>query len=266
MCSSAAAVAAAAIGAGPLADFAHAQKPAPRSRKRRLSPKKGIGHGVGNAHDWDDLKELRVSWLYNWTPDVFEGRPADIEFVPMIWKADGDHTRDAIGGLKGKGYKNLLGFNEPDGRDQANMTVEKAIEAWPMLMDAGLRLGSPGAVHPDNDWMKKFMQQAADHRYRIDFVAVHWYGDPNPQQLIKVLDDAYRLYRRPLWITEFAVADWQNGAGKPPRFTADQVVQFMQAVLPLLERSKVVERYAWFPAGVDDQHLGMSALREGRCA
>ena len=113
------------------------------------------------------------------------------------------------------------------------MTVEKAIEAWPMLMDAGLCLGSP-VVHPDNDWMKKFMQQAADHRYRIDFVAVHWYGDPNPQQLIKVLDDAYRLYRLPLWITEFAVADWQNGAGKPPRFTTDQVVQFMQAVLLLL--------------------------------
>ena len=27
---------------------------------------------------------------------MFEGRTADIEFVPMIWKANADHTRDAV--------------------------------------------------------------------------------------------------------------------------------------------------------------------------
>ena len=40
----------------------------------------------------------------------------------------------------------LLGFNEPDLAEQANMTVEKALELWPRLEATGMRLGSPAVA------------------------------------------------------------------------------------------------------------------------
>ena len=40
----------------------------------------------------------------------------------------------------------LLGFNEPDQPDQANMTVQQALDLWPHLMATGMRLGSPSTA------------------------------------------------------------------------------------------------------------------------
>lgn len=154
----------------------------------------------------------------------------------------------------------LLGFNEPDGKKQENLPVDKALSAWPDLMKTGLRLGSPAAVHADGEWMLEFMQKADDTGMRVDFVCVHWYGGANVQALVKRLKKIHALYQRPIWITEFAVADWKTKSREGNRYTPEQVQQFMKELLPALDKLEFVERYAWFSAAVSDRALGPSAL------
>ena len=53
----------------------------------------------------------------------------------------------------------LLGFNEPDQADQANMSVEEAIRQWPEMMKSGLRIGSPLPANPSNNWITNFLSK-----------------------------------------------------------------------------------------------------------
>jgi len=68
-----------------------------------------------------------------------------------------------------------LGFNEPDHPDQANMTVQQALDLWPHLTATGMRVGSPAtAADPSSSgsWLEQFMDGAKARGYRVDFVCV----------------------------------------------------------------------------------------------
>ncbi len=210
------------------------------------SRKKGFGIGVTKNADWSNrLQALDVKWFYTWGSDMAEHIPAGIEFVPMVWDRK-KCTDEVIKRLVGEGHDTLLGFNEPDHGRQANLSVEEALKLWPRLMDSGMRLGSPGAVHPSGEWMTAFMEQATHRGYRVDFICVHSYMGDNPKHFLKWLEKIHKLYKRPLWITEFAVADWKAKGDKPNRYSPEDVFKFMEAVLPKLEKLDYVERYAWF--------------------
>jgi hypothetical protein len=68
------------------------------------------------------------------------------------------------------------------------------------------------------------------------------------------------MFRRPLWITEFAVGDWEAKSVDQHRHSPNTVLRFMERVLPMLDRLDYIERYAWFPAKVTSVPLGTSAL------
>jgi hypothetical protein len=153
-----------------------------------------------------------------------------------------------------------LGFNEPDNKDQANMPVERAIAYWPKLMDAGLPLGSPGCVHADREWMLDFMAEIERKNYRVDFICVHWYGGANSQSFINHLKKVYELYNKPIWITEFAPADWNASSVENSSITKAKAANFMKEVLPELDKLDFVHRYAWFSAKTSSPALGNSAL------
>jgi hypothetical protein len=73
------------------------------------------------------------------------------------------------------------------------------------------------------------------------------------------LKQIHELYGRPVWITEFAVADWEakNGINK---YSSGQVLTFMKEVLPVLDTLSFIKRYAWFSANATNIHTGSSAL------
>ena len=154
----------------------------------------------------------------------------------------------------------LLGFNEPDQKDQGNMTVEQALELWPKLEALNIPLGSPSGTHADCEWMQSFMKQASKLKYRIDFVTIHWYGDPASAQLMSHLDRVAKLYKLPLWITEFCPADWGAGKTGKNKHSQKDVLKFIKDVLPRLERASFVHRYAWFSATLKNPPLSCSAL------
>ncbi|MBT8036184.1 MAG: glycoside hydrolase family protein [Verrucomicrobiae bacterium] len=209
------------------------------------------------------IQSMNPGWHYNWTGAWKETKIKDASFVPMVW----GKSKWALAPLKSHRVSKskmatspLLGFNEPDGKKQANMSVQEAIDLWPMLEKTNRRLGSPATVHADNDWMQSFMKQANHKNLRVDFVCVHWYGGNNPAGLIRYLKRIHTLYQKPLWITEFAIADWSAKSLKGNKHSPEDALHFMKAVLPKLEQLEFVERYAWFSGSPDHAKLGPSAL------
>ena len=153
-------------------------------------PKKGLGIVTKHAGWNSKLEKLNVSWHYSWGYELKDIQPDSIEFVPMIWGAWSDNVavqikHDEIVHNKDEGKVDyLLGFNESDNKDQANMPFERTLAYWPKLMDAGLPLGSPGCVHANREWMQEFMSEIEKRNYRVDFVCVHWYGGANAQTFV----------------------------------------------------------------------------------
>ena len=146
-----------------------------------------------------------------------------------------------------KNVNHLLGFNEPDRPDQADMTVDEAFAQWPEMMKSGLRIGSPAPATPQNSWITNFLAKCDQMNYRVDFVAIHCYwGGLTPQQWYSQLKTIYDRVKRPLWITE-----WNNGANwTTESWPADQQAQFekqyndMKGILQVLDTTSFIERYA----------------------
>lgn len=236
---------------------------APAHAATRGKHKKGIGIVAREDGKWlPVIKRLDARWFYSWGSNKPSDVPAGVDFIPMIWGYWGDRAGIAKAGAAAKEARitELLGFNEPDQHDQSNLTVEKALAAWPELTKTGLRLGSPACVHPDGEWMKAFMAGVKRQKLRVDFVCVHSYGGTDANAFMNRLQSVHKLFDRPLWITEFACGDWEAKSVAQNRHKPEQVLKFMKQVLPQLERSSFVERYAWFPAGADSAALGTSAL------
>jgi putative glycosyl hydrolase len=195
------------------------------------------------------LGDSGASWYFDWAagPGKFPA-PSGVEFVPMIW-GDGSVTKSNLDKAKASG-RVLLGFNEPDLAGQANMTVERALALWPLLQATGLRLGSPapawGAADPGR-WFDRFMQGVADKGYRVDFIALHWYGSDFSAaatgQLKSYLQAVYNRYHKPIWLTEYALINFSGGTKYP---TQAQQAAFATKSVQMLEGLPFVERYAWF--------------------
>ena len=226
--------------------------------------KKGIAIHLSVYDRSEMIAAVKPFWSYSWGHIKSRFQPDGVEFVPMIWsgsiseeKDDYLRTQFAAGEVK---Y--LLGYNEPDGERQANMSVDRAVELWPQLESIGMPLASPSPVHYDNDWMVEFMRRADEANLRIDYLAFHWYGGTDPQWFLDLLDRVYERYQLPIWITEFAPADWNTDTRENNRMRPEQVYSFMQTVLPELDRRDYIFRYAWF-SDYSSKNLWTSALYDG---
>lgn len=232
------------------------------ARPFKPKPKRGLGIPARKDGPWrEKLQAVGASWFYSWSQRVPEDIPPGIEYVPMIFRGVNDvQIAQAAEDFRAAKSKQVLGFNEPDATQQGNVTVEDALALWPKLMALGLPLGSPGCVHPDKEWMAAFMKGVKERSLRVDFVTVHSYGGPNADALMSRLESVHKLYRRPIWITEFGVGDWQATTREENRHSPEKVLSFMEQILPRLDKCTYVERYAWFPAGQSSIPLGSCAL------
>lgn len=227
-----------------------------------VTAKKGVGHWGSDLPEAPDL--LGCSWYYNWGPRPFANtRSLKAEFVPMVWSA-AHVNEDDLAFIRDGAFSTLLGFNEPDGRGQANMSVEESVTLWPKLEETGLRLGSP-APTTGAPWLDNFMDVAARSGLRVDFLCLHWYGDitkPDPvQDLLDYLTQYWEKYGLPIWLTEFSGADFHYHLRKT---TVENNAHFAHEAIQMLEALDFVERYAWFAPLVPstDQFYPTVALLE----
>lgn len=220
--------------------------------------KKGVSawkfNGVTGA-----MADVNVGWFYTWASDKQKIKPpTGVEFVPMIWGRE-FATEQHLGRVKAQG-RTLLGFNEPDRADQAGMSVKEALDLWPRLQSTGMRLGAP-AVATGGDlaggWLDRFMKGAAARGYRVDFIPLHWYGsDFNAQaatgHLKSYLRAVHQRYKKPIWLTEYALIDFSSGTPKYP--TKERQAAFVKKSTAMLEKLPYVKRYAWFTLSTQRGH------------
>jgi hypothetical protein len=210
------------------------------------SDKKGVGYWFrdGIRHG---LEKSGAAWCYNWASSPGEPPVAGVEFVPMIWSKSRVNAAELEQAKKSG--RTLLGFNEPDAKNQANLSVEDALALWPDLQATGMRLGSPAPTKEGAEpgqWLDAFVKGANERGYRLDFICVHHYSalydDPKAAsaELKDYLTRIHRHYGKPLWLTEFALSNWKSPA------SSEQQTAFIREVVPMLESLPFLERYAWF--------------------
>lgn len=228
--------------------------------------KRGCCFTTGKSDAWRGrIDLLRPSWMYSWGPRRPEGLASEIDFTPMIWGAGTEEKRTRIlAELKSQAaageIQHVLGFNEPDQKNQSNLTVERVIDLWPQLMEVGVPLIGPGCVHPDREWMNSFMKEVDRRDLRVDAIAVHSYGGPSVANLVHKLKSVHKAFGRPVWLTEFAVGDWMAKTPAANRHKPENIAAFMRDVLPALDELPFLERYAWYSAAQSSSPLGTSAL------
>lgn len=246
------------IGCKPAPTSQPPEPPKPRKKGLCLTTKKRPPEELNQL-----LESVGARWLYNWNTHPHHALLSGVEFIPMIYSGRfgvDDAVARVMAGKSQLGYTELLGFNEPEHKTQGNTTVEKALAEWPKLEATGLRLGSPACVHPDNEWMTAFMNGVEERRLRVDFVCVHHYGGPGVDSFVKKLERVHELYQRPIWITEFAVGDWEAKSPEENRHKPERIAEFVSELLPRLEAMDIIERYSWFHGGVSGNALGTSSL------
>ena len=119
----------------------------------------------------------------------------------------------------------LLGFNEPDLKDQANMSVEQALDLWPQLQATRHAVGEPGARvrcrYPGQLVRPVHGRCGRSVGYRVDFIALHWYGSDFSAaatgHLRAYLQAVYDRYHKPIWLTEYALINFARIAEVPDR-------------------------------------------------
>lgn len=223
---------------------------------------KGAAHGGDDALALRQIQNLKASWYYSWASAyTVATNPA---FVPMVFSARTLLELDAIGDvirqLPQTQTKNLLGFNEPDHPNQSDMPVDEAIRLWPHLQATGLRLGAPGTTDAAGPWLDQFMTKARRARLRVDFITVHSYTSPDVRFFLDRLAFLHAKYELPIWVTEYAVADWGATPVRPSRYSGLQIRRFMKDTVAGMRAMPYVERFAWKTRAPFDPIMGASAL------
>jgi hypothetical protein len=234
-------------------------KPSHLTSAPLTSTKRGIGwpwdYPASHFQLYTSLSASRITWLFNWELWRPPGTPASIEWVPCVRSAA--QAKDVIPFLddiinnQGVRVKYLLGFNEPEISDQANMSVEEAVMLWrdvvlPAKEKFGLRLGSPGVssdVSRSKPWLDAFFGRLGETEAGVDFLVVHWYGH-NFHDMRRFLEDMRRTYRLPLWVNEFACSKMGDGEAG-----VEDVESFINEAVPWLDGCEWVEKYAYYGNG-----------------
>ena len=201
------------------------------------TPYKGVANSPAA-----ELSAVGATWCYNWGTSPKASDCNDPLFVPMIW--GGTDVAGAIKAVGNAGYTTVLGFNEPNKTDQANMTVDAAIALWPTLTsNPNIRVSSPAVSDDGRAWLESFMTQVKAKGLRVDFIAMHWYGWNAGSCTAGSLEGAVNWaskWNLPVWITEFGCM----GTSNPDEQT---LISFFNNAIPMLAKHPLVERYAWYP-------------------
>jgi hypothetical protein len=187
----------------------------------------------------------KVTWSYDWAQKTGSGYNTGIKYIPMLWDESSDRAgswgKSADAGIAA-GADALLGYNEPDHHEQANVDVGTAVNGWKQHFQpyAGkVTLVSPAVTNGPAPmglaYLKSFISSCEG--CQIDACAVHWYDSASNTQYFKnyITDSIAACGNKPIWLTEFGASG-----------SEDQIVDFLNEVLPWMDNNPLVARYAYF--------------------
>jgi hypothetical protein len=219
-----------------------------------LSSKRGFADTGAN---YNNLQATGAGWYYTW--GLGAGNPGnfDAEFSPMFWGSWAVNQGNIDSVKNNPNVEWVLGFNEPERTDQANLTVSQAISSWTTLSNgfagSGKKLVSPAVSDTGSgqQWLANFMSQATANNLKVDAVAFHWYGVSTPDNpagaassFLSRVQSYYNSYQKPVFITEFAIHDWGGNYSDAAIIEANR--QFLDIVIPELEARSYVAGYSWY--------------------
>ncbi len=207
----------------------------------------GVAGTVCASHDL-----LRATWHYQWAPNA--PTCPGIQTVPMVkWLAD-------WGQPLGGDMPYLLGFNEPDRPDQANMSPIVAATWWRQLeaMYPGRLLVSPATLDPAYlAQIRKEYIFLYHEPPRWDVVAFHEY-----ERTVELAQDKAAQYIgmahswgiEDVWLTEYAFLPcWANWQAEATEFTR------------WFDAQPGANRRAWFVSQAPDYADWLPEWLEGPC-
>ena len=120
--------------------------------------KRGLGSGGAGL-----TNAVNGVWGYDWSITLPSGG-LNGEFIPLVFQgANAACWQNRFDAIDANGAKYVLGFNEPERADQANMTVANAITQWKNLSDkyggTSVKLVSPAVSNnaAGKAWLADFM-------------------------------------------------------------------------------------------------------------
>jgi len=210
------------------------------------------------------IGKQEIGWAYNWVSDS-AGLASGIEYTPLLWGSQSSFTgnwqNEATKAIS-NGATAILGFNEPDHSQQANLSPAAAATAYKQYITTPFsgkaKLVSPavtnGGAPMGLTWLSSFMSACAD--CEVDAIAIHWYDSSSNVDYFKsYIQGANKQFGKPIWLTEFGTTDGNDDA-------------FLKEVLPWLDSQSYVERYAYFMAtdGKLNSGTGLSTAGNTYCA
>lgn len=202
--------------------------------------RKGTGGWVGS---------FGTSWGYDWARNDKDGLSESKFYAPMQhrqgWPNLGTLHKKRHDWNNDHKINVLLGFNEPDRPDQANMGVDKAVELWPRLMDLDIPLVSPAcSLGGESWWLSSWNNKISNKGYRCEYAGAHWYSGPSSTNLLNYIDTVQSAAGgKPVWLTEFSVVDWSNGNGD---WSEETNYNFILEFLWRAEAKNNLRKYAIF--------------------
>ncbi|EKD19510.1 glycosyl hydrolase 53 domain-containing protein [Drepanopeziza brunnea f. sp. 'multigermtubi' MB_m1] len=202
-----------------------------------------------------------VSWAYNWDSTTDDAFPHNnLQFMPMLWSDAPDHTANASPSppspyllLKNTAELTLSSgaaiaeLESPRSSICISMSPQRAVDAYRKYMmpfaHREISLGAPAVTNgPDGlPWLREFVRLCTG--CQIDFLPIHWYdAATNILYFKNHLAEAHAVTvtgggggSRQIWLTEF------HGSGTP-----DEQVAFLRDVMPWMDATPWISRYAWF--------------------
>jgi autotransporter-associated beta strand protein len=230
------------------------------SHAQILSSKRGFADVSAN---YSNLQATGATWYYTW--GLGTGTPANFDALhyPMFWTVP---SQTSINNTLAKQPAYILGFNEPERSDQANLSVASAIASWTTISNStnaynaangtNIKLVSPavsdtGGATGGQAWLSSFMSQATAANLKVDAIAFHWYGASTPANpagsasgFLSRVASYYNTYNKPIFITEFAIHDWSGAYTDAEIIEANR--QFLDIVIPALESRSYVLGYSFY--------------------
>ena len=214
------------------------------------SAKRGVSFNWQTDADFDLLGPA-VSWSYNWANTYASNQETKyqqygIQYVPMCWNNSYSAANiSAYYAAHASQQNYLLGYNEPNLTDQANMTPTQAAEKWgdvvalaknnnARLISPAMNWGTLPGYSNGVQWLQEFFTKVNPND--ISGIAVHIYMNTAKGTLSDL--QRYKVFGKPLWLTEFCAWDGTS--------TSAAQCQFMCQCINALEQDKDLERYAWF--------------------
>ena len=236
--------------------------------------KKGLGVNTKDMGEAVDPAALNLGWYYDWGTKSFEElkyknkKFYGLDFVPMIYGEPNEEFGTIFSRIKAQGYKYVLGFNEPDLSFESNISARVAASRWTNYFvpnKDSIKLGSPAisTASPlvESKWWNEYWNTlSVSDKAATTFVAVHKYYEnysaTSAKEFLMLIDETYSKYKKPIWITEFAL--WLKGdANQKERAKAEE---FLKTVCKGLNERSYVERYAWFVPNLNGTDASSSAL------